>query len=170
MRSLVPILCVAGVLAASSGAARAEGAQTNQELKALEQTIQEQSKRLDALTLQITKLTQLLETKNGAPSAAAPSATAEEPPKPAAAEAPAEGPKVDLNKPEAGAPKAEAVNKHTVAKGETLTSIAKHYNIALAELQKANKIENDRKLQIGQVLTIPTPKTPEPTTEKKENP
>jgi N-acetylmuramoyl-L-alanine amidase len=61
--------------------------------------------------------------------------------------------------------------KHVVAKGETLTSIAKHYNIPLAELQKANKNVNDRKLQIGQTLTIPTAttaKTPESAPEKKE--
>jgi LysM repeat protein len=49
-----------------------------------------------------------------------------------------------------------------------LTSIAKHYNIPLAELQKANKNVNDRKLQIGQTLAIPTPKTPESAPEKKD--
>jgi LysM repeat protein len=68
------------------------------------------------------------------------------------------------------APRTEPVPKHTVAKGETLTSIAKLYNITVSELQKVNKIENDRKLQIGQTLTIPPAKNPESTTEKKENP
>ena len=77
-------------------------------------------------------------------------------------------------KPEAKVEEAGGGAKHVVAKGETLTSIAKHYNIPLAELQKANKNVNDRKLQIGQTLTIPTPppppppKTPEPAPEKKE--
>ena len=69
-------------------------------------------------------------------------------------------------------PKAEAVDpgtRHLVAKGETLTSIAKQYNIPLAELQKANKIENDRKLQIGQTLKIPT-KPSDASAEKKETP
>jgi LysM repeat protein len=48
-------------------------------------------------------------------------------------------------------------NSHTVARGETLTSIAKMYNVSVIELQKYNHIENDRKLQIGQTLAIPGP-------------
>ncbi len=59
--------------------------------------------------------------------------------------------------------------KHTVAKGETLTSIAKHYNISINDLKTANKIDNERRLQIGQILSVPTSKTPEPS-DKKENP
>ena len=46
---------------------------------------------------------------------------------------------------------------HMVARGETLTSIAKMYNVSVTELQKFNHIENDRKLQIGQTLNIPGP-------------
>lgn len=46
---------------------------------------------------------------------------------------------------------------HMVARGETLTSIAKMYNVSVIELQKFNHIENDRKLQIGQTLNIPGP-------------
>jgi LysM repeat protein len=48
-------------------------------------------------------------------------------------------------------------SSHTVARGETLTSIAKVYNVSVIELQKYNHIENDRKLQIGQTLAIPGP-------------
>jgi LysM repeat protein len=58
-----------------------------------------------------------------------------------------------------------------VEKGETLTPIAKHYNIPLSDLQRLNKITNDRKLQIGQTLVVPTPpKAPETPVEKKETP
>jgi LysM repeat protein len=67
------------------------------------------------------------------------------------------------------APKAEAAPssaRHVVVKGETLTSIARHYNISLSELQRVNKIENDRKLQIGQSLVIPLSKLPETQTQK----
>ena len=97
---------------------------------------------------------------------AAPPSAAPSPAPPGAAEVPAH---------EVGdAPKAEVVadaaGKHTVAKGETLTSIAKEYNIPLADLLKANKIPDVRKLQIGQVLNIPTSKTPESSTDKKEKP
>jgi LysM repeat protein len=129
----------------------------------LEQVVQEQSKRIDSLTQQVAKLRLFLETKNEVAAASA----GEEPPKPPAEAAP-EAPKAEaVAKAE---PKAEEGDgtKHVVAKGETLTSIAKHYNIPLAELQKANKNVNDRKLQIGQTLTIPTPKTPESAPEKKD--
>ena len=47
-------------------------------------------------------------------------------------------------------------SSHIVARGETLTSIAKMYNVSVSELQKYNHIENDRKLQIGQTLAIPS--------------
>ena len=46
-------------------------------------------------------------------------------------------------------------NSHVVAKGETLTSIAKMHKVSVEELQKLNHIENDRKLQIGQTIMIP---------------
>ena len=47
-------------------------------------------------------------------------------------------------------------NSHLVAKGETLTSIAKMHKVTIEELQKFNHIENDRKLQIGQTIMIPS--------------
>lgn len=54
---------------------------------------------------------------------------------------------------------------HVVARGETLTSIAKMHKVGIDELQKFNHIENDRKLQIGQTLLIPGAQsaTPSPT-------
>jgi LysM repeat protein len=42
-----------------------------------------------------------------------------------------------------------------VAKGETLTSIARMHKVSISELQKLNHIEDDRKLQIGQTLIVP---------------
>jgi LysM repeat protein len=51
-------------------------------------------------------------------------------------------------------------NTHTVARGETLTSIAKMYKVTVDELQKANHIEDGRKLQAGQTISIPTSATP----------
>src|SRR6266567_11021 len=41
--------------------------------------------------------------------------------------------------------------------GETLTSIAKMYKVTIDELQKANNIEDGRKLQAGQTIVIPSP-------------
>ncbi len=51
-------------------------------------------------------------------------------------------------------------NTHIVARGETLTSIAKMYKVTIDELQKANHIEDGRKLQAGQTISIPTSATP----------
>jgi LysM repeat protein len=51
-------------------------------------------------------------------------------------------------------------NTHTVARGETLTSIAKMYKVGVDELQKLNHIEDGRKLQAGQTIVIPTSPSP----------
>jgi LysM repeat protein len=56
-----------------------------------------------------------------------------------------------------------AGNTHIVARGETLTSIAKMYKVTVDELQQANHIEDGRKLQAGQTISIPTSGTPTPT-------
>ena len=53
-------------------------------------------------------------------------------------------------------------NTHTVARGETLTSIAKMYKVSVDELQKANNIEDGRKLQAGQTIVIPGSPSPAP--------
>ena len=58
---------------------------------------------------------------------------------------------------------AAAGSTHIVARGETLTSIAKMYKVTIDELQKANHIEDGRKLQAGQTISIPTSATPTPT-------
>jgi len=53
-------------------------------------------------------------------------------------------------------------NSHIVARGETLTSIAKMHNISVSELQKFNHIDNPLKLQAGQTLLIPPSPIPSP--------
>ncbi len=49
------------------------------------------------------------------------------------------------------------VLQHTVIKGDNLTNIAKKYGTTADAIQKLNKITDARKMQIGQVLSIPTP-------------
>jgi LysM repeat protein len=147
--------------------AQAEDSPSAQELHELRQAVEQQSKQIELLAEQVGRLTKALEgQKPSEPAAAtAASTTSAEAPKPAP-DATSEAPK------EEAVPKAEPVaggTKHAVAKGETLTSIAKHYNISIADLKNTNKIENERKLQIGQILTIPTAKAPE-TSDKKVNP
>jgi LysM repeat protein len=58
--------------------------------------------------------------------------------------------------------KADNGNSHIVARGETLTSIAKMYNVSVSELQKYNHIDNPLKLQAGQTLLIPPSPIPSP--------
>lgn len=49
---------------------------------------------------------------------------------------------------------------HTVARGETLTSIAKAHGVSISDLQKYNHIENPLKLQAGQTIMIPASPAP----------
>lgn len=142
---MVVLLLSSSVLFAQSTTLAA----SRDENKAVRQLIEQQSKQIEALTQQVAKLTQLIEGTHGSGTAATtatPMAVA--PPSSAEPNAPA-APKTDAGQ-----------GTHLVAKGETLTSIARQYKIAVGDLQTANKIENDRKLQIGQTLVIPA-KTPE---------
>src|SRR5712672_676542 len=120
-----------------SPSASADGSQ----LQALAKKIDEQNAKIDMLSQQILKLQQQL--TNARPGVmigeATPAAPAESSPHPAS-----------------------GGNTYTVARGETLTSIAKMHNVTVSELQKFNHIENDRKLQIGQTIMIPGSPTPSP--------
>jgi LysM repeat protein len=109
------------------------------QLEALAKKIDEQNAKIDALSQEILKLEQQL-------SHSRPGVMIGEPaPAPATAAATATS---------ASHP-AVTGNTHTVARGETLTSIAKMYKVTVDDLQKANHIEDGRKLQAGQTITIP---------------
>jgi LysM repeat protein len=134
------------------------------EVRGLRAQVEKQSKQIDALTEQIAKLRIALEKAGDVPlGAAAPAPVASLPATATTA------PSTEFS---ADVPKAEAADgkRHVVIKGETLTSIAKHYNLPVPELKKANKEVDERKLQIGQTLTIPTPKGAEVPPKKEENP
>ena len=108
--------------------------------EALAKKIDEQNAKIDALSQEILKLEQQL--SHARPGVIIGEAT----PAPATAAAPGTA---ASHSPVEG-------NTHTVARGETLTSIAKMYKVTVDELQKANHIEDGRKLQAGQNITIPT--------------
>ena len=119
----------------------ATGEKANAQLETLTKKIDEQNMKIDALSQQILKLEQQIAARppgvvigEATPAPAAPATAAA-----AAPSAPPSG------------------NAHVVAKGETLTSIAKTHKVGVSELQKFNRIENDRALQIGQTIMIPTP-------------
>lgn len=48
-----------------------------------------------------------------------------------------------------------ATGSYMVKSGDTLTSIAARYGVGVAELKSANGIVDERKLRVGQKLTIP---------------
>jgi LysM repeat protein len=139
-------------LAFTAPVARADEKQMMQELREMRTIVEQQAKQIEALTAQVTRLNQYLGARYGAVPAA---------------EAPVEAPRAEAVKAEPVEPDGQ---RHIVVKGDNLTSIAKHYNVPLSELQKANKGINPAKLQIGQSVTIPTTKTPEQPVEKKETP
>ena len=130
-------LCAASAQSPAPDAAKSgEAAQ----LEALAKKIDEQNAKIDALSQEILKLEQQLSHARpgvmigeGAPAPASAAVAAASP-----SHSPVEG------------------NTHTVARGETLTSIAKMYKVTVDDLQKANHIEDGRKLQAGQTISIPT--------------
>jgi LysM repeat protein len=120
------------------------------QLEALAKKIDEQNAKIDALSQEILKLEQ--QVSHIRPGVMigenAPGENISSSPIPAA--------------PTESASHATGANTHTVARGETLTSIAKMYKVGVDELQKVNHIEDGRKLQAGQTIVIPTSPSPAP--------
>ena len=115
------------------------------QLEALAKKIDEQSAKIDALSQQILKLEQ--QVSHIRPGVIIGESTPSAPTGGASGGSP--------SSPVSG-------NTHTVARGETLTSIAKMYKVSVDELQKANNIEDGRKLQAGQTIVIPSSPSPAP--------
>lgn len=105
-----------------------------EELLSLTKKIDEQNTKIDLLSQQILRLQQEIEH---------PKATSLGTPLPAATEVSA-----------SSTPTAAGAT-HVVARGETLTSIARLYKVTIDELQKFNHIEDATKLRAGQTLVIP---------------
>jgi LysM repeat protein len=132
-RSTLAILFLGSFLAAPSDAQSPSPAVETADLLSLTRKIDAQNIKIDLLSQQILRLQQEIEH---------PKATALGSPLPATPEGSA-------------STAAPGGSTHVVARGETLTSIAKMHKVGIEELQKFNHIENDRKLQIGQTLVIP---------------
>jgi LysM repeat protein len=116
------------------------------QVEALAKKIDEQNAKIDALSQEILKLEQqLAHLRPGV-------MIGESTPSPGTSAAPA----ISSSHP------AAAGNTHIVARGETLTSIAKMYKVTVDELQQANRIEDGRKLQAGQTIVIPGASSPAP--------
>src|SRR2546425_10022052 len=138
---ILPFWAASAQTPAPEAAKSAEAAQ----IETLTKKIDEQNTKIDALSQEILKLEQQI-------SRIRPGVMiGESTPSPTNSTAPAES----ASHPVGG-------NTHTVARGETLTSIAKMYKVGVDELQKANNIEDGRKLQAGQTIIIPSSPTPAP--------
>lgn len=107
--------------------------------EAILKKIDEQNAKIDTLSQQILKLEQHL--SNARPGVMI-------------GEGAAATPTISPSTQPAASPPANG-NSHVVARGETLTSIAKMHKTTADELQKFNHIENPLKLQIGQTIMIP---------------
>ena len=137
-----------------------------EELRALRQLIEQQSKQIDMLSAQVTRLGGELERRNMATPTAplgsgageasgdaggAPVAKPAPAPTPAGQTPPAANHSTPQTPQNGQAPQ----NVHVVVKGDSLEKIARQHNTSAAELQKLNKINDPKKLQIGQQLTLP---------------
>src|SRR5262245_34293217 len=132
----ISFLALWGAFAESPAPHQAESSDSAQ-FEILAKKIDEQNAKIDALSQEILKLEQQLShIRPGV-------MVGEAAPAPTTAAAPASHSTV-------------AGNTHTVTRGETLTSIAKMYKVTVDDLQKANNIEDGRKLQAGQTIIIPT--------------
>jgi len=130
-----------------SAATQAAATQTAQ-LQELTKKIDEQNAKIDMLSQQILKLQlQLSNQRPGVMIGEGSASTSTSTSTPAPAES---------------STKTGDGNSHIVARGETLTSIAKMHNISVSELQKFNHIDNPLKLQAGQTLLIPPSPIPSP--------
>lgn len=134
---LFGLLCTAS---AQTPAPKPDKSDDATQLEALAKKIDEQNAKIDALSQEILKLEQQIAhirpgvmIGESTPSAASPAAAV------------AAG----------SSPHPAGANTHIVARGETLTSIAKMYKVTVDELQNANHIEDGRKLQAGQTILIP---------------
>jgi LysM repeat protein len=133
--SLFGLLCPASAQTSDSKPGKSDDAI---QLEALAKKIDEQNAKIDALSQEILKLEQQI--AHMRPGVMIGEST------PSAANAVA---------PAASSPHPGGANTHIVARGETLTSIAKMYKVTVEELQNANHIEDGRKLQAGQTIIIP---------------
>src|SRR5260370_13875580 len=132
--------------AQTKAAATQTAANQTAQLQELTKKIDEQNAKIDMLSQQILKLQLQLSNQRpgvmigeGAPSTSTSTST------------------TPTSTPAPGDPSAKAGdgNSHVVARGETLTSIAKMHNVSLSDLQKFNHIDNPLTLQSCPTLLIP---------------
>jgi LysM repeat protein len=156
--SLVILLTPLSFVAGQEKNAKSASSVQN-ELEAIKAELKAQQDKLDHLAEEIAKLSEVIAEKSGS-ATATPTATA---PK-AVAVSPTPPPTAGVENPTPV--EQSGTRSHVVAKGETLTQIAKQYGVTVDEIAKANNIQDAKKLQIGQTIKIPPAASPSPESDK----
>jgi len=143
--------CLFAAVSAQTLAPTPSRSASTTDLQTLAKKIDEQNAKIDLLSQQILKLElQISNMRPGVMIGERPPATATTSVVPAT--------------PEPERQSSANGNSHIVARGETLTSIAKAHGVSVSDLQKLNHIDNPLKLQAGQTILIPSSPSPSPST------
>ena len=146
---ILPVFVVFSISQLSAQVATGGDQELRREIASLREAVIQQTRQIDALTTEVERLGVALGQRR--PAAALP-APATLPP----TAAPGTPVIPDTPPPAASTPEPTPTGpQHTVEKGENLTLIAKKYGTTADTIQKLNKITDVRKLQVGQVLSIP---------------
>lgn len=130
------------------------------QIEALTKLAELQTKQIETLNADLNRLTTVLLSRGNAETASAtpaPHATVH-PSIPAVQTSPADTTPVKPAEPVESQPAPTAPDgspTYVVKRGETLISIARQHGTTVSEILKINKIEDERKLQIGQTLILP---------------
>ncbi|MBW0000795.1 MAG: LysM peptidoglycan-binding domain-containing protein [Verrucomicrobia bacterium] len=155
---------IAIVAGASAVLAQDKGSVATRDLEAIKAQLKAQQERIDKLSQQVNKLNDAIRQQRPAtPPPPPPPPPA--PPAPAVAASPTPNASTNAG---AAAPATVGVERalpvepantrtHTVARGETLTQIAKQFGVTVEDIEHLNKIGDAKKLQAGQTIKIPPP-------------
>ena len=128
------------------------GPSTQGDLEAIKAELRSQDDRINRLSSEVGRLVEALKEKGiviERAAGAAPKAS----PVPSATPAATTAGTVGVDNPSPTA--VGGTRSHVVAKGETLIQIAKQYGVTVDDIEQLNKIQDAKKLQIGQTLKIP---------------
>jgi LysM domain. len=139
------------------------GSSVQVELEAIKTELKAQQDKIDQLSQEIAKLSEAIkESEANREKAASDKASSSSPPPKAVAVSPSPTPPATAGVENASPAEPGGTRSHVVAKGETLTQIAKQYGVTVEEIEQANKIQDAKKLQIGQTIKIPGSASPSP--------
>jgi LysM repeat protein len=145
---------VAGVSVVSAQDNR--GAVGTKDLEAIKAQLKAQEARIDKLSQEINKLNDTIKQQRTA-ATAAPAPTAAVPAASPAPSASAATPPATVGVERALPVEPANTRTHTVARGETLTQIAKQFGVTVEDIEHLNRIGDAKKLQAGQTIKIPPP-------------